>query len=81
MTNPALIRPFRFGWAEYLFIKPKYEIPLYVGIFYDPAPAEGEPDDFFGISIGSGIGMKKFKFDIAYQYRFGNNVGAFTGCE
>jgi len=63
----------RMGF-EYLFIKDNYEIPLCAGVFYDPAPAEGSPDDFFGFSIGSGIGIGKFKFDLAYQYRFGNNV-------
>ncbi len=71
--------------AEYLFISPRsnYVIPVRGGIFYDPAPAEGNPDDFFGFSIGSGISYidrKKdkplFSFDIAYQCRFGNNVGA-----
>ncbi|MCK4575986.1 outer membrane protein transport protein, partial [candidate division WOR-3 bacterium] len=61
--------------AEYLFIKPKYVIPLRGGIFYDPAPAEGSPDDFYGLSLGSGIAYKQFIFDIAYQYRFGNDVG------
>jgi len=61
--------------AEYLFIKPNYVIPLRGGIFYDPAPAEGNPDDFYGLSLGSGIAYKQFIFDIAYQYRFGNDVG------
>ncbi len=61
--------------AEYIFIKPKYEIPLCAGIFYDSSPAEGSPDNFFGFSVGSGIGIGRSKFDIAYQYRFGNNVG------
>ncbi len=61
---------------EYLFITPKYLIPLRGGIFYDPAPTVGNPDDFFGFSIGTGIGIKRFVFDIAYQYRFGNNVGS-----
>ncbi len=62
--------------AEYLFIKPTCLISLCGGIFYDPAPARGNPDDFFGFSIGSGFGMKQWDFDIAYQYRFGNNVGS-----
>lgn len=61
--------------AEYLFINPKYVIPLRGGVFYDPAPAEGSPDDFFGFSLGSGIAYGRFIFDIAYQYRFGNNLG------
>ena len=62
--------------VEYLFINPKYVIPLRGGVFYDPAPAEGSPDDFYGFSIGSGIAKGRFVFDIAYQYRFGNSVGA-----
>jgi long-subunit fatty acid transport protein len=61
--------------AEYLLIKPHYVIPLRGGIFYDPAPAEGSPDDFYGLSLGSGIAYRQCIFDIAYQYRFGNNVG------
>ena len=61
--------------AEDLFIKSNYVIPLRGGIFYDPAPAEGSPDDFYGLSLGSGIAYGRFLFDIAYQYRFGNNVG------
>ncbi len=62
--------------AEYLIITSKYIIPLCAGFFYDPAPARGSPDDFFGFSIGSGIGWKKFHFDIAYQYRSGKNTGS-----
>jgi len=61
--------------AEYLFINPGYVIPVRGGIFYDPAPAEGSPDDYFGFSMGSGIAYGRFIFDIAYQYRFGNDVG------
>jgi len=64
----------RMGF-EYLFITSKYILPLCAGVFYDPAPARGDADDFFGFSIGSGIGWKQFHFDFAYQYRFGNNVG------
>ena len=61
--------------TEYLLIKPEYVIPVRAGIFYDPAPAEGSPDDYFGFSLGSGIAYGRFIFDIAYQYRFGNDVG------
>jgi hypothetical protein len=62
--------------AEYLFIQPQYVIPLRGGVFYDPAPAERSPDHFYGFSVGSGIGIDRFIFDIAYQYRFGNDVGS-----
>jgi hypothetical protein len=61
---------------EYLFIQPPYVIPLRGGVFYDPAPAEGSPDDFYGVSLGSGIVWKRIVFDIAYQFRWGNNVNA-----
>jgi long-subunit fatty acid transport protein len=61
--------------AEYLFILPKYVIPLRGGVFYDPAPAEGGPDHFFGFTLGSGIGIGRFVFDVAYQARFGRDVG------
>ncbi|MDM8515830.1 outer membrane protein transport protein [Desulfobacterales bacterium HSG16] len=60
---------------EYLFIRPKSIIPIRAGFFYDPAPAEGSPDDFFGFSMGSGIAVGSCVFDAAYQYRFGNGVG------
>jgi long-subunit fatty acid transport protein len=62
--------------TEYLVIKPKYLVPLRAGVFYDPAPAEGSPDSYFGFSLGSGVGIGRFIFDIAYQYRFGNDVGS-----
>lgn len=45
------------------------------GIFHDPAPAEGSPDDYYGFSLGSGIAYKRIIFDVAYQYRFGRGVG------
>ncbi|MCP4112214.1 MAG: hypothetical protein GY749_42945 [Desulfobacteraceae bacterium] len=66
--------------AEYLIfdpVKSKYVIPLRGGIFYDPSPAEGNPDDFFGLSLGSGIVIGRYVFDIAYQYRFGKDVGRY----
>jgi long-subunit fatty acid transport protein len=64
--------------GEYLFIREKVVIPLRAGVFYDPEPAEGSPDDFWGFSIGSGIAYQKFIFDAAYQYRFGRDVRTTT---
>ncbi len=53
-----------------------HEVPIRCGIFYDPAPAEGSPDNFFGLSFGSGFLItERFSFDMAYQYRFGRDVG------
>ncbi len=64
--------------SEYLFIKPDYTIPVRVGFFYDPAPAPGIVDNYFGASIGSGIGIGRFVFDAAYVARFGRHVGEST---
>ncbi len=64
--------------GEYRFInkEKKYLIPIRAGIFYDPAPDEGNPDDFYGFSLGLGFTKSDwFSLDVAYQYRFGNNVG------
>ena len=58
------------------------------GLFYDPEPAggrkdsllgslkgSGEPDDYYGFSIGGGVLIKsRVNIDAAYQYRFGNDV-------
>jgi len=66
--------------AEYLFFNPaksKYIIPLRCGLFYDPAPGEKSPDEYYGFSLGTGIVMGKLVFDMAYQYRFGNDVKTF----
>jgi long-subunit fatty acid transport protein len=63
--------------AEYLFVNQEsdYVIPLRAGIFYDPMPADGSPDSVYGISIGSGFVRGRYAFDIACQYRFGNDAG------
>ncbi|MBN2438033.1 MAG: outer membrane protein transport protein [Deltaproteobacteria bacterium] len=73
-SNISPTHQIRIG-AEYLFINPGYVVPVRGGIFYDPAPAEGSPDNYFGFSLGAGIAYGRFIFDIAYQYRFGNDVG------
>jgi long-subunit fatty acid transport protein len=59
---------------EYLHLKNQFIIPVRGGVFYDPAPAEGSPDQFFGFSLGSGIARGRVVFDLAYQFRFGNDV-------
>lgn len=64
----------RFG-VEYLYITDKLILPLTAGLFYDPAPATGSPDDIYGFSLGTGIGFGRFHMDVAYQYRFGNDLG------
>lgn len=71
ITNTTCIR---LG-GEYLIIGTSYVVPLRAGIFYDPAPAEGSPDHYYGFALGSGIAYGRFIFDVAYQFRFGNGVG------
>ncbi len=61
--------------AEYLFINDKFTVPLRSGIFYDPEPAKNSPDDFYGISLGTGIAWNRIIFDVAYTYRFGKTSG------
>ncbi len=46
-------------------------------MFYDPAPAVGTPDDYYGFSLGAGLALNRFVFDMAYQYRFGEDVGEY----
>lgn len=58
--------------AEYSVIGKRTIVPIRAGIFYDPEPAAGSVDDFYGLSLGTGIVFKKYAFDIAYQYRFGH---------
>ncbi|MCD6426083.1 MAG: outer membrane protein transport protein [Anaerolineales bacterium] len=60
--------------GEYLLINPKYIVPLRAGLFYDPAPATGSPDDYYGFTLGSGLARGPWVFDIAYQFRWGDNI-------
>jgi long-subunit fatty acid transport protein len=62
--------------GEYLIIGANYVVPLRAGIFYDPVPADGSPDNYYGFALGTGIAYGRFIFDVAYQFRFGNDVGA-----
>jgi len=60
--------------CEYLFILERTLIPLRFGIFYDPEPSEKNPEDFYGVSLGTGIMIGDAVLDIAYIYRFGRDV-------
>jgi long-subunit fatty acid transport protein len=64
--------------GEYIWIDPiqRRLIPLRFGLFYDPIPSENNGDDIYGFSLGTGWTiLDKYSIDIAYQYRYGNNVG------
>jgi long-subunit fatty acid transport protein len=57
--------------AEYLWIRSQYALPLRAGVFYDPEPSDGGTDDFYGFSLGSGLAIRSFLFDVAYTFRTG----------
>lgn len=64
--------------AEYRVARPdrRWVMPIRAGAFYDPMPTEGGLDEFFGFSFGFGWTLiDQFSVDIAYQYRFADNVG------
>ncbi len=51
-----------------------YIIPIRAGLFYDPVPVNGSPKDVYGFSVGSGIAFETIVFDLAYQYRFSDDI-------
>ena len=50
----------------------KIEVPLRFGLLWDQRPAIGNPDDYYGLSVGSGIALgndpKKLIIDFAFNY-------------
>ena len=84
--NPISGRPIREGklddtftmrlGCEYLLIRDTYLIPFRGGVGYDPAPAVGGVDDFYTISLGSGIQFGRYNFDVAWEFRWGDNVNS-----
>ena len=67
----------RWG-TEYLLVFPKTEIPLRGGLSWEQRPAIGNPDEYWGVSVGSGISLGKdpgkLIIDVAYSYTWGNDV-------
>jgi long-subunit fatty acid transport protein len=55
-----------------------YIIPIRAGFFIDPIIADGSNDDGYGISVGSGIAFEHWVFDVAYQYRWADDLGSST---
>ena len=79
--------------GEYVFVdatRPRQQLlpSLRAGVFYDPQPAsgrrdtwwgvshgDGDTDDYYGITIGAGVLIKnRVNIDAAYEYRWGDNV-------
>ncbi len=79
-TDEADIDPtitYRAG-GEYLLVQPKYVVPFRMGLFYDPQPAREEPDEYYGVSAGTGMVYENIVFDLAYWYKWGNDVTLYT---
>ena len=60
--------------CEYLLVRENLLVPLRFGLGYDPAPAVDNVDDFYTVSVGSGLQIGNYNFDIAWQLRWGNSV-------
>ena len=60
--------------GEYLIILGRTIIPVRGGLFYDPEPGKNGSQPFYGFSIGSGVSYGSVVFDLAYQFRFGNDI-------
>ena len=60
--------------CEYYLIRETYLIPFRFGLGYDPAPAVNDVDDYYTINCGTGIQIGSYNLDIAYEFRWGNNV-------
>lgn len=73
--DEANIKPttqIRMG-GEYLYQYSDHIIPIRMGFFYDPEPNTDVPDDFYGVSFGTGIlYYERFSIDLVYQFRFGD---------
>lgn len=66
----------------------QYLPSIRAGVFYDPEPAsgkkdtlfgitggDGDPDDFYGVALGAGVLIaNRVNIDLAYQFRWGNDV-------
>ncbi|HUT52560.1 MAG TPA: outer membrane protein transport protein [bacterium] len=68
---------YRLG-AEYLVIQPGYVVPIRGGFFYDPEPAAGAPDDYYGVAVGTGLARGPLILDLTYWYRWGNDVTLYS---
>ena len=67
----------RWG-TEYLLVFSKTEIPLRAGLSWEQRSVIGNPDEYWGVSVGSGISLGKdpgkLIIDVAYSYTWGNDV-------
>jgi long-subunit fatty acid transport protein len=62
--------------AEYLLIYPKCIVPLRCGVGYDPGPSVDQTDSYYTASLGTGLQMGRYAFDLAYEARWGRSVNS-----
>jgi photosystem II stability/assembly factor-like uncharacterized protein/long-subunit fatty acid transport protein len=62
--------------GEYLFLMPQHDlaVPVRFGLFYDPEPSEGSPNDVYGFALGAGLTFPRCSLDLAYQLRWADDA-------
>ena len=64
--------------GEYLKVLPYTELPLRGGVAWEQRPAIDEPDEYWSVSLGSGVSLGKdpgkLIIDMAYVYTWGEDV-------
>jgi long-subunit fatty acid transport protein len=64
--------------TEYLWVLKRTEIPFRAGLSWEQRPAIGQPDEYWGVSLGTGFslgkGPNKVIIDVAYLYSWGHDV-------
>ncbi len=64
--------------TEYLWVLKRTEIPLRAGCLWEQRPAIGTPDQYWGLTLGTGFsigkGPNKVIIDIAYMFTWANDV-------
>jgi long-subunit fatty acid transport protein len=64
--------------AEYLCLLQHTELPLRAGLSWEQRPAIGDPDEYWGFSVGTGISLGsepgKVILDVAYSCTMGQDV-------
>lgn len=69
---------FARGGVEYIWLLKKTEIPFRIGLIWEQRPAIGNPDEYRGFTLGSGISLGKdpgkLIIDFAYSYLAADGV-------
>ena len=60
--------------CEYLLYRKNCVVPLRAGFLWEQRPSIGPPDNVFGVTVGIGLVLEQWSFDLAYQYKWANNL-------